>query len=416
MDGPVRVSTPCPAAGERNPGLRRLGRGAVIILLFVVGILSALLAGCTASHSGPPSPAAHHVTPALPPPVAVVSTDPPDRAADVSPLKPITVTVTKGRLTQVALTNPQGGAVVGQIDPDGKSWKTTQPLGYGRVYTLNANAVGDDNRAVSSTTTFTTIQPRTLTFPSINPLNGETVGVGQPVSVYFDEPIADRQAAENTISVTTSPPVDGAFYWFSKHEVHWRPQQFWDPGTQVTVEIHDYGKDLGNGVYGQEDRISRFTIGDEFVAHADGATHQMVVDLNGQTVRTMPISMGRPSSPSTNGIHVVTDRNATKVMDSTTFGLALDAGGYIAKVQWATRISNSGEFVHAAPWSVAQQGNSNVSHGCINLSPENAKWFFDHVKKGDVVINTNTGGPDLKPWDGFGDWQVPWAQWVSGNK
>jgi lipoprotein-anchoring transpeptidase ErfK/SrfK len=416
MDGPVRVSTPCPAAGEQNLRLGRSKRSAVITLLFIASILSALVAGCTAGHSGAPSPAAHHAIPAPPPPVAVISSDPPDRAADISPLKPVTVTVTKGKLTQVSLTNPQGAPVVGQIDPDGKSWKTAQTLGYGRVYTINANAVGDDNRAVSSTTTFTTIQPRTLTFPSINPLNGETVGVGQPVSVYFDEPIADRQAAENTISVTTSPPIEGAFYWFSKHEVHWRPQQFWEPGTQVTVEIHDYGKDLGNGVYGQEDRVSHFTIGDEFVAHADGATHQMIVDINGQMVRTMPISMGRPSSPSTNGIHVVTDRNATKVMDSTTFGLALDAGGYIAKVQWATRISNGGEFVHAAPWSVAQQGNSNVSHGCINLSPENAKWFFDHVKKGDVVINTNTGGPDLKPWDGFGDWQVPWTQWVSGNK
>jgi lipoprotein-anchoring transpeptidase ErfK/SrfK len=87
----------------------------------------------------------------------------------------------------------------------------------------------------------------------------------------------------------------------------------------------------------------------------------------------------------------------------------------MTKVQWATRISNSGEFVHSAPWSVAQQGNSNVSHGCINLSPENAKWFFDNVKKGDVVINVNTGGPNLKPWDGFGDWQIPWGQWVSGG-
>ena len=391
-------------------------RGAVITLLLVVGVLSALLAGCNVGHTAAPNAAAHHVTPAPPPPVAVISTDPPDRAAAISPLTPITVTVAKGKLTQVSLTNPQGAPVAGKIDPDGKTWKRTDSLGYGKTYTISASAMGDDNRTVSHTSTFTTIQPRTLTFPSINPLNGETVGVGQPLSVYFDEPIADRQAAENAITVTTTPHVDGAFYWFSKHEVHWRPQEFWESGTQVTVEIHDYGKNLGNGVYGEEDRTSHFTIGDEFIARADGTTHQMIIDINGQTARTMPISMGRASSPSTNGIHVVTDRNATKVMDSTTFGLALDAGGYIAKVQWATRISNSGEFVHAAPWSVAQQGISNVSHGCINLSPDNAKWFFDHVKKGDVVINTNTGGPDLKPYDGFGDWQVPWGQWVSGNK
>src|SRR5581483_10829655 len=144
MDGPVRVSTPCPAAGDRNAGLGRLGRGAVITLLFVVGVLSALVAGCAASHPGAPSPAAHHAAPVLPPPVAVISTDPPDRATDISPLKPIAVTVTKGKLTQVSLTNTQGAPVVGQIDADGKSWKTTKPLGYSRVYTITANAVGDD--------------------------------------------------------------------------------------------------------------------------------------------------------------------------------------------------------------------------------------------------------------------------------
>jgi lipoprotein-anchoring transpeptidase ErfK/SrfK len=379
-------------------------------------ILGVLLAGCNVNHASALSPVRHVAIPPLPPPVATITSDPPDRAVGVSPVMPITVTVAKGKLGQVSVTNPQGIPIVGQLEPDGATWKTTSPLGYGKAYTINANAVGDDNRPVSKTFTFTTIEPRNLTYPSINPLNGETVGVGQPISVYFDEPIADKQAAENAITVTTRPHVEGAFYWFSRREVHWRPRQFWEPGTQVTVDIHDYGRDLGNGVYGQEDRTSHFTIGDAFIARADGAIHQMTVEINGRIVRTMPISMGRPDFASAKGVHVVTDRNAIQVMDSTTFGLAHDAGGYIAKVRWATRISNSGEFVHSAPWSVAQQGKSNVSHGCINLSLDNAKWFFDHVKKGDVVITTNTGGPALKPWDGFGDWQVPWGQWVSGNR
>jgi lipoprotein-anchoring transpeptidase ErfK/SrfK len=410
---PVRVSRSCPATGGRNTVSGLFRRGVVITVLLALGML---LAGCNVGHTSAPSPVGHVAIPPLPPPVATITSDPPDHAIGVSPMTPITVTVAKGKLGQVSVTNPQGAPVVGQPGPDGTMWKTTEPLGYGKVYTINASAVGDDNRPVSMTSTFTTFEPRTLTYPSINPLNGETVGVGQPISVYFDEPIADKQAAENAITVTTSPHVEGALYWFSSREVHWRPRQFWEPGTQITVDIHDYGKDFGNGVYGQEDRTSHFTIGDAFIARADGATHQMTVDINGRVVRTMPISMGKPNTPSAKGVHVVTERNATKVMDSTTFGLALDAGGYIAKVQWATRISNSGEFVHSAPWSVAQQGNSNVSHGCINLSPDNAKWFFDHVKKGDVVINVNTGGADLKSWDGFGDWQVPWGQWVSGNR
>lgn len=382
----------------------------MIAVLLIVGTL---LAACSVSA---PNPARQATPPPPPPPVASIITDPPDSALDVSPLAPVTVAVAKGKLGQVTLTNPQGAPVVGQLEPDGTVWKTTEALGYGKAYTFKANAIGDDNRPVTLTSSFRTVAPRTLTYPSINPTDGQTVGVGQPLAVYFDEPIANKQEAEKSITVTTSPQVEGAFYWFSTKEVHWRPQQFWMPGTKVTVDIGAYGKDFGNGVYGQQDRTSHFTIGDAVIARADGATHQMTVEVNGQVVRTMPISMGRPDFASANGVHVVTERNATKVMDSTTFGLALDAGGYIAKVQWATRISNSGEFVHAAPWSVAQQGNSNVSHGCINLSPDDAKWFFDNVKRGDVVINTNTGGPDLKPWDGFGDWQIRWGQWVSGNK
>jgi lipoprotein-anchoring transpeptidase ErfK/SrfK len=414
---PVGVSKSDSATGRRNTVSELVKLGAVITMLLVVGMLGALLAGCNSSHSSASTPAVHKAAPPLPPPVAVITSDPADQAVNISPLTTITVFVAKGKLGEVSVASPQGAPVAGQLQPNSTTWKTTEPLGYGKTYTINANAVGDDNRQVNSTSTFTTIAPRTLAFPSINPLNGETVGVGQPISVYFDEPITDRQAAENTITVTTAPPVDGAFYWFSSKELHWRPQQFWEPGTHVTVDIHDYGKDLGNGVYGQEDRTSHFTIGDAFIARADGAAHQMTVEINGRLVRTMPISMGKANTPSAKGVHVVTERNATKVMDSTTFGLALDApGGYIAKVKWATRISNSGEFVHSAPWSVAQQGNSNVSHGCINLSPDNAKWFFDNAKKGDVVINVNTGGPELKPYDGFGDWQVPWGQWVSGNK
>lgn len=387
----------------------------MITVWLIVGMLGALLGGCSSGQIGGPQPFAGQAA-APPPPVAIITTDPPDRAVGISPVAPITVTVTRGKLDDVSLTKSEGAPVSGELAPDRTSWKTTEPLGYGKTYTINVNATGDDNRLVSSTTTFATVEPRTLTYPSINPLNGETVGVGQPIAVYFDEPIANKQAAQDTITVTTNPPVEGAFYWFSNREVHWRPQQFWEPGTQVTIEIKDYGKHFGNGVYGQEDRLSRFTIGKAFIARADGATHQMTVEINGQPVRTMPISMGSPEFASANGIHVVTERNATKIMDSTTFGLALDAGGYMTKVQWATRISNGGEFVHSAPWSVGQQGHSNVSHGCINLSPENAKWFFDNVKKGDVVINTNTGGPDLKPWDGFGDWQISWGQWVTGNK
>jgi lipoprotein-anchoring transpeptidase ErfK/SrfK len=211
--------------------------------------------------------------------------------------------------------------------------------------------------------------------------------------------------------------VEGAFYWFSNKEVHWRPMDFWRPGTKVVVDINVYGKDLGNGIFGEEDRHITFNIGDAVIAEADGASHHMVVKINGVVAREMPVSLGKPKAPSSNGVHVVTEHHPTKIMDSSSYGVPVDSpDGYRTTVEWAVRISNGGAFVHSAPWSVADQGRRNVSHGCVNASPQNAKWFFDTVKKGDVVIIRNAGGPDLQSWDGFGDWQIPWPQWVAGGQ
>jgi len=342
--------------------------------------------------------------------------NPPAGALDVSPIAPITVTAIGGALGEVTMTNPEGTPVAGQLDPEGTTWTVAEPLGYGRAYTITATATGADRKPVTTTSSFTTLVPRAVAYPSMNPVDGQTVGVGQPLAVYFDQDIENKQAAEDAITVTATPPVEGAFNWFTDSEVHWRPKDFWTPGTVVNVDVGIYGKDLGGGVYGEESRVATFTIGDAVIARADGASHQMTVEINGAVVRTMPISMGDAEFPSNNGIHVVTEHHETKVMDSSTYGLEPTEGGYITEVRWATRISNGGEFVHAAPWSVGDQGNANVSHGCINLSTENAKWFFDTVKKGDVVIQTNTGGPDLQPWDGFGDWQIPWEQWLTGGE
>ncbi|MFC6013114.1 L,D-transpeptidase [Nocardia lasii] len=338
-----------------------------------------------------------------------------DGQVGVSPAMPMTFQVEDGTFTDVTLTNQQGGAVAGVLAPDGRSWATSEVLGYGKTYKLTAAAIGLGG-ANSSTLSFTTSSPNNQTKPYLLPGEGDVVGIGQPVAIQFDENIPDRRAAQDAIKITTEPAVEGAFYWVNNREVRWRPEHYWTPGTKVTVDVNVYGKDLGKGVFGQENIHSFFTIGDAVIFTADDNTKQVVVEKNGQVIMTMPTSMGKDSTPTDNGIYIVSDRHEKLIMDSSTYGVAVNsADGYRTPVDYATRISYSGIFFHSAPWSVGQQGYSNASHGCLNLSPANARWVYENAKRGDITIVKNTVGGTLSGVDGLGDWNIPWAEWKAGN-
>ena len=338
-----------------------------------------------------------------------------DGAIGVPVESPVTVTADAGVLGAVTLVNEQGRVVAGEMSPDGVTWSSAEPLGYNRQYTLNAEARGLGGVARTSAT-FETHSPQNLTMPYVFPNDGEVVGVGQPIAVRFDEDIPDRLAAQQAIIVTTNPPVEGAFYWLNDREVRWRPAQYWKPGTSVDVQVKAYGVDLGQGLFGQDDASTRFTIGDEVIATADDTTKTMTVRVNGNVVKTMPISMGKDKTPTDNGTYVIGDRYSFLVMDSSTYGVPVNSpDGYRTEVNWATQMSYSGIYVHAAPWSVGSQGRANVSHGCLNASTENGKWFYDNTKRGDIVEVVNTVGPTLSGTDGLGDWNIPWDQWKAGN-
>jgi lipoprotein-anchoring transpeptidase ErfK/SrfK len=237
-------------------------------------------------------------------------------------------------------------------------------------------------------------QPPNFAPPQINPGNGESVGVAQPVIVTFKAPVADHARAESNIHITSSPVVTGHFYWFGDKQVRWRPDQFWPANTDVTVQAGG--------------STSKYRIGDAFVATADDHTHLITVTRNGQVVRVMKTSMGEPGHDTPNGTYIVGDKHASMIMDSATYGVPSTApGGYRLEVHYATRIANNGIFVHAAPWSVAEQGYSDVSHGCLNVSDADAEWYFDNVEKGDAVIVANTHGGTLDGHDGLGDWNLP---------
>ncbi|KJX75691.1 lipoprotein LppS [Mycobacterium lepromatosis] len=338
-----------------------------------------------------------------------------DGAVGVTVDMPVTVTVADGVLAAVTMVNDNGRTINGQLSPDGLRWSTTEPLGFNRCYTLSAKALGLGG-AVNRQMTFQTSSPAHLTMPYVNPGNGEVVGIGESVAIRFDENIANRLAAQKAITITANPPVEGAFYWLNNREVRWRPEHFWKSGTAVDVAVNTYGVDLGEGMFGEDNVKTHFTIGDEVVATADDATKMLTVRVNGEVVKIMPTSMGKDSTPTANGIYIVGARFRHIIMDSSTYGVPVNSpNGYRADVDWATQLSYSGVFVHSAPWSVGAQGHTNTSHGCLNVSPSNAQWFYDHVKRGDIVEVVNTVGDTLPGDEGLGDWNIPWAQWKAGN-
>ncbi|MDL9938514.1 Ig-like domain-containing protein [Gordonia sp. ABSL1-1] len=337
-----------------------------------------------------------------------------DEAVGVMPGAPIVVAAHAGRLTSVALSGPDG-RVTGHLRDGGQSWVPDGTLDYGADYTLTAVARGVDSDGARQLR-FSTASADSLASVASVTDDGETVGVGQPVMINFDSPVVDKRTAQRAITIRTDPPVPGAFYWVNDSMLRWRPQHFWASGTKVTVDARLRGISLGNGVYGANDLHTSFRVGRRFVAIADDNTKTITVWVGGKVVRTMPTSMGKDSSPTNTGTYIVAERDPSVIMDSSTYGVPVkSAGGYREVVYDATRISFSGIYVHAAPWSVGDQGNTDVSNGCLNVSPDNAAWFLGKALRGDIVIVKNTVGPPLPGDDGLGDWNVPWSTWQRGN-
>jgi lipoprotein-anchoring transpeptidase ErfK/SrfK len=230
--------------------------------------------------------------------------------------------------------------------------------------------------------------------PTFNPINGSMVGVGKPIIINFQRPIADRPMAEQAIHISSVPPVPGKFYWMNDSQVRWRPIDFWPANTTVNIDASG--------------AKSSFRTGDQLTATADDATHQMTITRNGKVDRTIPMSMGMAAGghQTANGTYYVLEKFPDIVMDSATYGVPnTSPQGYKVHVQLAVRFDNSGNFVHSAPWSVADQGKRDVSHGCINISPDNAQWFYNNFGSGDPIVVKNSVGTYTQN-DGAQDWQI----------
>lgn len=372
------------------------------------------LSGCAGVPDTPESAAKGEAT-ASPSPKALAATiSPVDGAKDVPVDKQVTVTATSGEFTSVKVAKPDGRTVPGTLSADKRTWTANDFLDPALRYTVTAT--GETGTVTSSFTTRALALDQ-QTFATIVPVDKSEVGVGMPVAVYFDVPVKDHASFEKRMHVTSTPAQTGTWHWVSDTEARYRPQKYWQPGTTIKVDLDINGASAGAGVYGQHSRTATYKVGDAHIFKVNARTHRMKVFSNGKLLRTIPITTGKPGFTTRSGIKVISEKHRVKEMRSETIGISDQSSSdyySLDDVEYAMRISNSGEFIHAAPWSTGSQGYANVSHGCTGLSTENAGWVYGLARIGDIVETTGT---DRKmEWDnGFGDWNLSWAEYAKGS-
>jgi lipoprotein-anchoring transpeptidase ErfK/SrfK len=349
------------------------------------------------------------------PPRAEVTTVPADGATGVRPDAPVSVAVEDGTVVDVDVLANGGDPVAGQATVGRTTWATTAPLKPGTTYSVTAKVVDAAGHETTRTSSFTTLTAERTLEASILPRGGWTVGVGMPVVVSFDTPVKDKAAVESRLSVSTAPQLEGAWRWESDKQVQWRPRDFWPSGTTATVRAALAGVEAAPGTWGESDESATFTIGSAMVSTVDIAAHSMTVTRDGQVLRTIPITTGKRGYETRNGTKVIISRESEHRMDAATLGTdKSDPDYYNLLVKYAMRLTWSGEFLHAAPWSVGHQGEANVSHGCTGLSTQDAQWLFGQSKVGDVV--NFTGGQRALEWgNGYTAWEMPFEQWAQGS-
>jgi len=332
--------------------------------------------------------------------------------------KPVTLQITNGHLRTVAVTADGSSAIDGTLSDGDSTWRSAETLVPLTRYRANVTFVDSANHEKSTVLPFAAADAAKHLKVTLSPGDGNTVGVGSPVIASFSRPVPrdERAMVEARLAVSVTPSVIGAWHWMSDQEVHWRPPKYWHRGTAVTVSADLSALYLGHGIWGAGKHATTFHIGDSHISRVDVARHEMYVYRNGVLIRTMPISAGRDKYPTKSGVHITFEKSQVVTMDSATVGIPRNSpDGYYEKVYWDVRISYGGAFVHAAPWSVGQQGRVNVSHGCVNLSTSNATWFYYWSLRGDVVDVYNSGAAPDTADPGMSDWNMSWAQWVAGD-
>ncbi|MCT4355301.1 Ig-like domain-containing protein [Streptomyces sp. Je 1-79] len=341
------------------------------------------------------------------------------RKADPDKALEITAKGADGRITDVTAVDASGHHLAGELTADGLLWRSTGSLTAGAVYTVKVSTEDQDGAPGTRTFTFETAPAKRALTVAFGPEAGK-YGVGQPITADLSLPVKDRaarQVVERALKVRSTPAVEGSWHWVDDKKLHFRPKEYWPAGASISVTGNLAGVKVGDKLYGGDSKPLKLTIGDRIEAVADAGSYSMTVRRNGEVIKTMPVTTGKPGFSTRNGIKVVLGKEYYVRMRGTSVGIAEGSSeSYDLPVYYATRVTWSGEYVHAAPWSVGSQGFANVSHGCVGMSTGNAAWFFETVRPGDIVKTVNSIGDTMDPFgNGFGDWNLEWAEWRQGS-
>ncbi|MEU2392758.1 Ig-like domain-containing protein [Streptomyces sp. NPDC007369] len=328
------------------------------------------------------------------------------------PGEPVKVTLAAGKFAQVKVSDGKGGELPGKIADDGRTWTSERNAAPGTDYRVEAQ----DTDSQSASAQFKTAAADKVNKVTIVPGKGSTVGVAQPVSLVFDNPVKNKAEVEKRLKVTTSNNTEGSWGWFKDYtgndRVDWRPKEYWKAGTEVKVEMSLNGVDSGpGGGYFVRDYDTNFKIGKDRRLQVDLDGKKMSVVEDGQTVKTIPVSAGTPGGKkaSWSGKMVLMTKEGTIRMDSQTVGLG---DSYDKMVDYSMRVTWSGMYIHAAPWNSAYFGRSNASSGCVGMSDADAKWLFDSSQVGDAVEVTGNGSKGKADiGNGYGEWNLSWDEW-----
>ncbi len=330
---------------------------------------------------------------------------------DASPSGGITVSARGGGKVTNVTVRSSGDAVAGSLSGDGTTWHSTWALGTGQSYTVTASGTDSQGHPVTATSTFRTLTPARTFQTEIYEGQDATYGVGMPIMLTFDQPITNKAAVERALQITTSKPVTGAWAWDGSQQLDFRPRDYWPADTTVSFDGHLNGVEGAAGMYGTHDLTQTFNIGESVIAVASTAVHRTLIYVGGQLKYNWPISTGRATMPTPDGTYLTVEKGNPVRMIGGTKGTA---GYYNELVSWAVRFTYSGDYYHSAPWSVVDQGTTNVSHGCVNLAPEDAEIYYQMAIPGDPI--TITSSPKGGNWDdGWTEWFLDWSQYLQGS-